>query len=176
MKNAKYPIPLPPMSKDVIEEGDILGNILNLRYQDYNLQDPENFPQFQAYKYLCKNPDLITLAETIAPQDYIEKLAPSELLNLLKISHFGRSPKLNVVVKILLSCVHEGYLWLDRNIDLNVDVIHRITDPSKAGNDPGAHFVGKSLDRKLAAKMKMNHKVRKGTRVYDFVDIRDHSF
>lgn len=46
MKNTKYPIPLPPMSKDVIEEGDLLGNIPNLRYQDYNLEDPEKFPQF----------------------------------------------------------------------------------------------------------------------------------
>ena len=26
-KNEKYPIPLPPMSEDVIEEGDLLGNI-----------------------------------------------------------------------------------------------------------------------------------------------------
>ena len=55
------------MSQDVIEEGDLLGNILNLLYQDYNLQDPEKFPQFQADKYLCKKPDPITLAETIAP-------------------------------------------------------------------------------------------------------------
>lgn len=37
MKNMKYPIPLPPMSEDVIEEGDLLGQISILRYQDYNL-------------------------------------------------------------------------------------------------------------------------------------------
>lgn len=30
MKNVKYPIPLPPMSEDVIEEGDLLGHIPNL--------------------------------------------------------------------------------------------------------------------------------------------------
>ena len=47
---------------------------------------------------------------------------------------------------------------------MNVDVIHRITGLSKAGNDPGAHFAGKSLDRKLATKMKMEHKVMKGMR------------
>lgn len=122
-------------------------------------------------KYLCKKPNLITLDETIVPQDKIEKLAPSKLLNLLKIPHFGRSPELNAVVKIRLSCVHEGYLWLDKKIDLNVDVIHRITSLSKAGNDPGAHFLGKNLDWKLATKMKMEHKVTKGMRAYDSANI-----
>ena len=37
MKNVKYLILLPPMSKDVIKEGDLLGHIPNLQYQDYNL-------------------------------------------------------------------------------------------------------------------------------------------
>ena len=46
VKNTKYPIPLPTMSEDVIEEGDLLKSILNLQYQDYNLQDPLKFPQF----------------------------------------------------------------------------------------------------------------------------------
>lgn len=55
------------MSEDVIEEGDLQGNIPNLCYQDYNLQDPEKFPQFHADKYLCKKPHPITLAESIVP-------------------------------------------------------------------------------------------------------------
>lgn len=36
-KNAKYPIPLPPMFEDVVEEGQLLEHISNLKYQDYNL-------------------------------------------------------------------------------------------------------------------------------------------
>ena len=46
-KNAKYPILFPPMSEDVVEEGALLGQIQNLKYQNYNLQDFEKFPQFQ---------------------------------------------------------------------------------------------------------------------------------
>ena len=79
MKNVKYHIPLPPMSKDMIEEGGLLGHILILRYQDYNLQDREKFPQFRENKYLCKRPDPITLVEVIFPKEWIEKLAPSKL-------------------------------------------------------------------------------------------------
>ena len=66
-------------------------------------------------------------------------------------------------MKVLLSCIHEGYLLLDRKIDLNVDVIHRITSLSKVGGDLGVHFVGKNLDRKLSAKIMKEHNVTKGT-------------
>ena len=56
-----------------------------------------------------------------------------------------------------------------------MDVIHRINGLSKVGNDLGAHFIGKSLDQKLPTKMKMEHKVMKGMRAYDSVDIQDHA-
>ena len=45
-KNAKYPIPFPPMSKDVVEEGALLRQFKNLKYQYYHLKDLEKFPQF----------------------------------------------------------------------------------------------------------------------------------
>ena len=98
---------------------------------------------------------------------------PSGLLKLLRIPHFGRSPKVNAVVKLLLSCVHHGYLWLEGKIDLNIDVIHRITGLSKVGDNPGTHFVGKKLDRKLATKLTKELKLMKGTRACDSVDIKD---
>ena len=64
-KNAKYPTPLSHMSEDFIEEGDLLANIPQLRYQDYNLQDPEKYPQFQADHYMTRKVDLITQVEKI---------------------------------------------------------------------------------------------------------------
>ena len=76
-------------------------------------------------------------------------------------------------MKILLSCVHEGYLWLDKKIDLNVDVIHRITGLSKVGGDPGVHFFGKNIDWNLVAKIMKEHNVTMGMRAYDSADIQD---
>ena len=67
VKNSKYLIPLPPMSEDVAEEGELLEHILNLKYQDYNFQDPEKFPQFQADQYMCKRVDPITQDEVLIP-------------------------------------------------------------------------------------------------------------
>ena len=60
---------------------------------------------------------------------------------------------------------------MDRKIDLNVEVIHRITSLSKVGVDPGVHFICKNLDQKLAAKLTKENKLTKGMRDYDAMDI-----
>ena len=94
-------------------------------------------------------------------------------MNLLRIPHFGHNLELNAVVKVLLSCVHDGYLWLDHKIDLNMDAIHCITGLSKVGADPDLHFVGKNLDRNLAAKLTKEFNLSKGGRAYDATDIQN---
>ena len=53
------------------------------------------------------------------------------------------------MVRILLSCVHRGYLWLGNRVDLNVDLIHRITGLSKTGKHPDIQTAGKTKDSKL---------------------------
>ena len=56
------------MSEDIIEEGDLLANNPQLRYQDYNLQDSEKYPQFQADQYMSRKIDLITQARRLYPR------------------------------------------------------------------------------------------------------------
>lgn len=172
-KNAKYPTPLPPMSEDVIEEDDLLANIPQLRYQDYNLQDPEKYPQFQEDQYMTRQIDPITQVEKIVPQEWISNLASSGLLKLMRIVHFSRNLEVNVVVKLFLCYVHDGYLWLEGKIDLNIYLIHRITGLSKIGDNPNVHFVSKKSDCKLAAKLTQQLKLKKGTRAYDSAYIQD---
>ena len=89
----------------------------------------------------------------------------------MRIPHFGCSPEVNAVVNLLLSYVHDGYLWLEGKIDLNIDVIHRIMGLSKVGDDPSVHFVGKKSDHKLAANLTKELMLTKGTREYDSMDI-----
>ena len=69
--------------------------------------------------------------------------------------------------------MHEGFLWLDRKVDLNVHLIHRITRLSKRGTDPVKHFVGKELDRQTAERMKRLYNLQKGGRAFDAVIIED---
>ena len=74
-------------------------------------------------------------------------------------------------MKVLLSCIHDNYLWLDCKINLNVDVILRIKGLSKVGVDPSSHFVGKNLDRNLVVKLTKEFNLSKEGRAYDVADI-----
>ena len=69
--------------------------------------------------------------------------------------------------------MHEGFLWLDRKVDLNVHLIHRITGLSKRGAGPAKHFVGKELDRQTTERMKHLYNLQKGGRAFDVTIIED---
>ena len=150
---AKYPMPLPPMSEDVEEEGSLLGHVNDLKYQGYNLLDHVKFPQFQVNQHMAMTVNPATKVEALTPQAWIASLQPSGLLTLLQIPHFGRSNEINVVVKVMLSCVHGGHLWLDRKVDITIDLIHRIIGLSKTPTDPAAHFIGKDQNKKLVVRL-----------------------
>ena len=69
--------------------------------------------------------------------------------------------------------MHEGFLWLDRKVDLNVHLIHRITGLSKRGSNLSKHFVGKELDRQTTECMKHLYNLQKGGRAFDATNIED---
>ena len=155
------------MSEDVEEEGSLLGHVNDLKYQDYNLLDHVKFPQFQVDEYMAMIVNPAAKVEALAPKAWIASLQPSGMLNLLQIPHFGRSNEINVVVKVLLSCMHGGHLWLDCRVDITIDLIHRITGLSKTGADLVAHFMGKDQDKKLAAWLIKKYNLTRGGRAYD---------
>ena len=100
--------------------------------------------------------------EAMTLQAWITSLQPSRLLNLLQIPHFGRSNEINTVVKILLSCVHGGHLWLDHRVNITIDLIHWITGLSKTGAHPVAHFMGKNQDKKIVAWLIKKYNLTRG--------------
>ena len=92
---------------------------------------------------------------------HVQILERSGLLNLLRIPHFGRGAEVNAVVCILLYCVHGGYLWLGNKVDLNIDLIHRITGLSKTGQDPKTNITGKTNDSKLSLALVAKYKLQR---------------
>ena len=101
-------------------------------------------------------------------------LAQSTLLNVMKIPHFGRHQEVNAYVKLLLSCYHGGYLWLDHRITVNLTLIHRITGLSMQGPDQQEFYLGKNTYRALAKKIKDTYDdVEKGTRGYKVASIQN---
>ena len=90
-----------------------------------------------------------TKKDEFVPMPHAKPLEKSGLLNLLEIPHFGRGTEVNAVVRVLLSCVHRGYLWLSNWVDLNFDLIHRIIGLSKHGQDLQIQIAGKTKDTRL---------------------------
>ena len=78
----------------------------------------------------------------------------STILKVMKIQHFGRHQEVNVCVKLLLSCFHDGYLWLDRCITVDPTLIHRIIGLSMQGLDPHDFYLGKAANHALTHKIK----------------------
>jgi hypothetical protein len=106
----------------------------------------------------------------IIPQPWTINLAQSTILNVMKIPHFGRHEEVNRCIKLLLSCYHGSYLWLDRHIIVDLTLIHRITGLSMQGPDPQ----GKAADRALAQRIKDTYgDVEKGTWGYKVASIQN---
>jgi hypothetical protein len=135
--------------------------IAALKFSDFNLGDCKNYSMLTPYKYLTK---MKGKNSKIIPQPWMMNLVQSTLLNVMKIPHFGRHQEVNACVKLLLSCYHGGYLWLDHRITVDPMLIHRIMGLSMQGPDPQEFYPGKATDRVLAQKIKDTYDdVEKGT-------------
>jgi hypothetical protein len=83
---------------------------------------------------LCTRSVPGTRAILLEPQEWVSGLERERILNLLEILHFGVSTKINACVKVFLSCVHGGTLWLDPLVSINTILIVHITRLPKEAN------------------------------------------
>ena len=104
-------------------------------------------PHCYLTKSTGKKPHLVS-------QPWINGLAQSTVINVMKIPYFFHHKEVNSCVKLLLSCYHGGYLWLDRRITVDPTLIHLITRLSIQGPDPQQFYLGKASDRSLAQRIK----------------------
>jgi len=108
----------------------------------------------------------------IVSQLWIKELAQSTILNVMNIPHFGRHKEVNDCVKILLSCYHGGYLWLDRCITVDSMLIHLITILRMQRLDPQQFYPVKTSYRSLEQRIKEDYgDVKKGKQGYKVTSI-----
>jgi hypothetical protein len=107
--------------KGIHTDGSQLGQILTLNINDFNLGYHKNYGILTPHKYLANTTGK---KPKIFPQSWTMDIARSTILNMMKIPHFDRHQKVNMCVKLLLSCFHGGYLWLDRCIIVDLVLIH----------------------------------------------------
>jgi hypothetical protein len=98
-----------------------LGQIMTLNISEFNLGDCNNYGMLAPHNYLTK-----TMGNNlkIVPEPWTMDIMRSNILNVMKIPHFVIHQEVNTCVKLLLSCFHGCYLWLDKRIILDSTLIH----------------------------------------------------
>jgi hypothetical protein len=93
-------------------KGDMLGAIGNLRYSDHDLTDLKKFPELAPHNYLHMGMNVRSLVITVEVQEWVTVLHQIWILNMMEIPHVGKSVEINICIKLLLSYIHGGFLWL----------------------------------------------------------------
>jgi hypothetical protein len=125
--------------------------ITTLKFNDFNLGNRKNHSILSSHRYLTR---MKGKSLRIIPQPWTMNLTWSTILNVIKIPHFERHQEVNACFKLLLSCYHDDYLWLDRHITVDPTFIHRITGLSIQGPYPHDFYLGKATGHALAQDIK----------------------
>jgi hypothetical protein len=138
--NEKYPLPIELVLDGLSSDEDMLDKVSNLNFMDHNINDTQKIYELSKDQYLCTKAFLDIGEILVDPQEWALGLEKEGILKLFKIPHFRRSTKINVCVKVLLSGVHGGKLWLDPLVSIDTALIVHITGLGKAGEDPTLLF------------------------------------
>jgi hypothetical protein len=125
-KTPYYELVMPNILYGVIMDKDMLGRVSQLKYVDHDITDMTNFPEIAPHHYLELRLDPTMNQSILVPKVWARGLESERILKLLDIPHFGRRNEVNACVKFLLTYVHGGYLYLDRPISIDTDLIARI--------------------------------------------------
>jgi hypothetical protein len=136
--NGKYPLPKSPVPPGVSIEGEMLRKVVGLKFMDHDITDEKKFPELAREKYLHTRSIPGTGEILLETQEWATCLEKEGILNLLEIPHFRCNLEINACVKVFLSCVHGGTLWLDPPVSIDTALIARITGLPKArrGSNP----------------------------------------
>jgi hypothetical protein len=142
-----------------------------LKISDFNLGDHKNYGMIVPHKFLKKK---MGKKLKIIPQSWTMDIARLTILNVMNIRHFKIHQEVNMCVKLLLSCYHGVYIWLDRRITVDPTLIHQIIGLSMQGPDPQDFYLGKAADRTLAQCIKDTYDdVEKGKQGYKVAFIQN---
>ena len=101
-------------------------------------------------------------------------LAGARILNLLHLPHFSHYNITSLVVCQLMELVHDGCLWLQDRIPIDVALIHRITGLPMHGPSP-RDGTSKKFQHHLAKTVWAEYRVRRNKRGFLIDTITDPS-
>jgi hypothetical protein len=132
-RDFEYALVTAYLSKGICTVHANQDKIAVLKFSDFNVGDQKVYNMLALHKYLTRTKGKNL---KIVPYSWTHNLTQSTLLNVMKILHFRRHQEVNVCVKLLFSCYHGGYLWLNYCITVDPTLINQITRLSMQGPDP----------------------------------------
>lgn len=115
----KYTIHLSNIPDVVPLDGSLVGRLYELQFSYHDFHDDKKIPYFKPQYYMNAIVVVPNYPPVLQFQQRALGLETSGITNLLDIQHFGRSNYITYCVKMLLSCVHGGYLWLNPNVSID---------------------------------------------------------
>jgi hypothetical protein len=112
---------------------------------------------------------------TLQLKEWVKGLQRVGILNLLEIPHFGTSTEINACFKLLLSCVHGGFLWLYKSMSIGTQLIAQIIGLPTQGEGPFPLFMGKANEKALLERIKEKYGTYRGMCGLDVVSINDYT-
>jgi len=86
--NGKYPLPIAPVPPGVSSEGEMLGNIVGLKFMDHDNIDAQKFSELARENCLRTRSVPRTREILLETQEWASRLEKESILNLLEIPHF----------------------------------------------------------------------------------------
>jgi hypothetical protein len=98
-------------------------------------------------------------------------LQKAGFINLFNIPHFGWILDINVCVKMLLPFVHGGYIWIDRLVSIDIDLIVSITGLASQEEHPTSLFFYKNNENTLYGSMKEKFHIQQNDKLCNAIII-----
>lgn len=89
--SVKFMVSTPLLVEIVLFEGQLLAWIQNLKMEDWDLGDHDNFPQLVPSKYLKKVYYEESYIMRLEPMSWVAGVGRTVILNMLWVSHFSRT-------------------------------------------------------------------------------------
>jgi hypothetical protein len=141
----------------------MLGHLEKLWYSYHDLIDIGKFSEFAKKVYL-DTMGIGPFGEPINQESqWVVRLAKIGILGLLDIPHLGRCQHVNNYVKKLMEVTHEGYMWLEQIISIDVDLIAYITRIPSRGDAPSQFLEDKMKEKALDEEIKNKYGTKRGS-------------
>jgi hypothetical protein len=125
-----------------------------LNYVNHDITYYKKFLELLPNNFLINSISSETHMIVIKPQMLPRGLQKVAFINLFNIPHFGWILDINACVKMLLPFVHGGYIWLDRLVSIDIDLIVCITGLASQEEDPKSLSFDKNNENTLYGSMK----------------------